>query len=656
MSRRRTAASAWLLSLLLLVLTGVGVLAPAYGADDGTDVAASIEHAQPTADGVQLLVSVPASAGTVDYSKVAVSIGGKDVSSTAVAASTSDAIRRVSILAIDTSESMAGARIDEAKRAAETYLATAPANVSIGVLTFDDRVRLLVKPSRERDQAREAIANLTLTRNTALYDGVLGALDAAGPGGNDAGQRRVLVLSDGKDTTSTELSSAVSTIAKSGVVVDAVALQQSGTESAPLRAMAAAGKGTVLDASKPSALSAAFAKEADALSRQVLVTSDVPKGVARNADVSVSIPASSGSLTAGAYLPVRAAAPSSTAAAAAPTEVSLSRVVVSERVVIGGVVALAVGLLGIILALGMRKPDPDSKDWLNRQMQAYGTFATTGPGQHEPEVAPQGISGQARKAAEKALANNRTLEAKLEAKLDTAGMSLKPAEWLLVRAGVTVGAGMVGILIGSGNIVLGLLFVVGGIVGPGLYLRLRRSRRLNAFGAGLADTLQLMSGSLSAGLSLAQSIDTIVREGNEPIASEFRRVVIETRLGVPLEDSLDGVAQRMESRDWEWVVMAIRIQREVGGNLAELLLQVAGTLREREFLRRHVKALSAEGRLSCYILGALPPGFLVFLTVTKPDYVHPLYSTALGYILLAAIGLLLSVGIVWMAKVAKVDL
>ena len=123
-----------------------------------------------------------------------------------------------------------------------------------------------------------------------------------------------------------------------------------------------------------------------------------------------------------------------------------------------------------------------------------------------------------------------------------------------------------------------------------------------------------MSGSLSAGLSLAQSIDTIVREGNEPIASEFRRVVVESRLGVTLEDSLEGVAQRMQSKDFEWVVMAIRIQRQVGGNLAELLLTVAATLREREYLRRHVKALSAEGRLSAYILGGLPPVFLIYLT------------------------------------------
>ena len=116
-----------------------------------------------------------------------------------------------------------------------------------------------------------------------------------------------------------------------------------------------------------------------------------------------------------------------------------------------------------------------------------------------------------------------------------------------------------------------------------------------------------MAGSLSAGLSLAQSVDTVVREGPSRSASEFRRALVEARLGVEIEDALEGVAERMESVDFEWVVMAIRIQREVGGNLSELLNNVAATIREREYLERQVSALSAEGRLSVWILGGLPP-------------------------------------------------
>ena len=146
-----------------------------------------------------------------------------------------------------------------------------------------------------------------------------------------------------------------------------------------------------------------------------------------------------------------------------------------------------------------------------------------------------------------------------------------------------------------------------------MWLGFKRSRRRKTFSKGLPDTLQLMAGSLTAGLSLAQSIDTIVNEGIEPISSEFRRVLVETRLGVSLETALEGVAERFDSKDFAWVVMAINIQRRVGGNLAELLDTVAATIREREYMRRQVAALAAEGKLSAFVLGGLPPLFFIYL-------------------------------------------
>ena len=115
-------------------------------------------------------------------------------------------------------------------------------------------------------------------------------------------------------------------------------------------------------------------------------------------------------------------------------------------------------------------------------------------------------------------------------------------------------------------------------------------------------------------------MDTIVREGAEPMSTEFRRALVETRLGVSIEDALESIGERMTSDDFQWTVMAIRIQREVGGNLAELLLQVAATLRERDYLRRQVKSLSAEGRFSAYILLALPPGIMAYEFLTNREY------------------------------------
>ena len=144
--------------------------------------------------------------------------------------------------------------------------------------------------------------------------------------------------------------------------------------------------------------------------------------------------------------------------------------------------------------------------------------------------------------------------------------------------------------------------------------------------AALPDTLQLMAGSLSAGYSMPQAVDTVVREGKGPISTEFNRALVETRLGVELEDALDGIAERMQSVDFAWVVMAIRIQREVGGNLAEVLTTVSATLRERERLRRQVQVLSAEGRLSAWILGLLPIVFAFYLVLVRPEYLAPLVA------------------------------
>jgi tight adherence protein B len=164
-----------------------------------------------------------------------------------------------------------------------------------------------------------------------------------------------------------------------------------------------------------------------------------------------------------------------------------------------------------------------------------------------------------------------------------------------------------------------------------------------------------MAGGLQAGLSLPQAVDTVVREGTEPIAGEFRRALVEQRLGIDITDALEGVGERMESQDFSWVVMAIRIQREVGGNLAEILHTVSDTLREREYLRRQVKALSAEGRMSAWILGGLPVGMFIYLLVGNPDYVRPLYTTGMGWMMLGAAGFLLGLGSFAMAKLAKVE-
>jgi tight adherence protein B len=643
-------------ALLAVLALGLWGTSPASAAETAPDTAA-IDNALPEKGAVRLLVSVPGDA-EVDLPGVEVTIEGKDAEAEAVDASESGALERTSILAIDTSASMRGTRIAEAKKAALAYLAAVPANVKVGVLTFDAKVNLVVPPTLDRDAARTAVGGLQLTLKTALYDGVLGALEAAGPDGREAGQRKILLLSDGKDTTTTALDRVLKEIKASDAQVNVVSLQDGDEANAPLNAIADAGKGTLLTTQDPAALTAAFAKEAAALARQIVVTAQVPAGSEKtSSNVLVTVPTADETFTAAAYVPVRSAKDIAVEKAnrARPDAVKSGPLELSTTVMYGAVGAIAVGLLGMVALMAMGRGKSASNVTLSEQIQAYGVMSVPGQSGPQADAASNAFTGQARQAAEKALANNKNMEARISQSLESAGVSLKAAEWLLLRAAIIVGGGLFGVLLGASNPFLGVLCVLVAIVGPWFYLRRKKKKRLKAFGTGLADTLQLMSGSLSAGLSLSQSVDTIVREGAEPICSEFRKVVIESRLGVTIEDALEGVASRMESRDFRWVVMAIRIQREVGGNLAELLLTVAATLREREYLRRHVHALSAEGRLSCYVLGGLPPGFLAYLTLSKPDYVKPMFSSPIGWLMVLGMALLLAVGIFWMSKVSKVD-
>jgi tight adherence protein B len=253
------------------------------------------------------------------------------------------------------------------------------------------------------------------------------------------------------------------------------------------------------------------------------------------------------------------------------------------------------------------------------------------------------------------MAQKRDLEAGLARRLEAAGVPLRAGEWILIHIGVAVGLSIAMLLVSGGAIIPTVLGLGLGLGLPWLYLAVKESRRTTAFLSQLPDTLQLLAGSLSAGFSMPQAMDTVVREGQQPITGEFNRALVEARLGVPIEDALEGVAERMQSKDFGWVVMAIKIQREVGGNLAELLTTVAATLRERDRLRRQVKVLSAEGRLSAWILGLLPPVFAGYLVLTRPDYLKPLVTTAMGLLFVGFGIVLLVVGALWMRKAVTVE-
>ncbi|MGV3562477.1 MAG: type II secretion system F family protein [Nocardioides sp.] len=633
---------------LLLVAALLGLLPTAAwgsGTSGAAGEAAAISYVEPTDDGrVQLVVSLPPSADP-DLDSVAVSVGGTDVEATAEPAGTSGAVQRTAVLVMDTSNSMEGERFAAAQSAALAYVDGLPADVSLGIVTFAREVAQPLAPTTDRDAARAVIGELSLSGQTALYDGVLSAVDMAGT----EGQRTLVVLSDGADTTETTLESVTAAVSTAEVTLDVVSLEQS--PGGDLTTLAEAGGGEVIPATSE-ALSGTFAAEADALTRQVLVTAELPADLQSvEQQVAVTLTTSTGDLRAEAFATV-----ASSIAGGSGVDDQLVRSsgwALPSWAMYAGIALLGVGLVVLlVLLVPTPAPAPTAAD----RVASYTAKAGGATEPEGPRIDTDQAIAQAKDAAANVLKRNKGLEAKIAARLDGAGSELKPAEWLLVHTGVVVVAGVLGLLLGAGNILLGLLFIGLGVVGPWVYLGIRQSRRRKAFNAGLPDTLQLISGSLSAGLSLAQSVDTVVREGPEPISTEFRRVLVETRLGVTIEDALEGLAERFESKDFEWVVMAIRIQRQVGGNLAELLDTVAGTMREREYVRRQVAALSAEGRLSAWVLGLLPPLFMVYLLLTNYDYVGVMFTDPRGWVMLAGAALWLGAGVFWMSRLVKVEM
>jgi tight adherence protein B len=186
-------------------------------------------------------------------------------------------------------------------------------------------------------------------------------------------------------------------------------------------------------------------------------------------------------------------------------------------------------------------------------------------------------------------------------------------------------------------------------------IRYSGTRERKRFEKQLPDTLTLLSTSLRAGYSLLQAIEAVASEAPDPTAREFSRAVVEARLGRSVPDSLQGIVARTQSKDFEWATMAIEIQREVGGNLAEVLQTVADTMLARNRLKGEIKALTAEGRISAIVLGSLPFALGIFLWFSNRDYLQPLLDASMGRIALVAGGILMAGGIYWLRKIVDIE-
>jgi len=243
---------------------------------------------------------------------------------------------------------------------------------------------------------------------------------------------------------------------------------------------------------------------------------------------------------------------------------------------------------------------------------------------------------------------------RLEAMLEQAELPMKAGEFAAFTVLCALAGGVLGALLLTNIIFVLLVAAVASLI-PYAWLLHTRKKRQKTMAEQLPDVLSILASSLRAGHSFLQALDQVAGEIKDPSAGEFHRVVSEIRLGRSIDDAMNEMAERVGSEDMRWAVMAVNIQRQVGGNLAEVLDIVANTVRERAYVQRQVRVLSAEGRLSIAILTALPFGIFFYLALVNPEYVSPLFTTMIGRILLLVGATLMALGVFVMTRIVRID-
>ena len=552
------------------------------------------------------------------------------------------------VLVIDTSGSMKGAKLEAAKGAARQFVANKLPNDQIAVVAFSSEPRVVTNLTADAALLTSAIDSLQPAGETALWDAVNMAAGLLGE--RPELLPSMVVLSDGADTVSKAASDqAIGAAVSSRAIAFTVGLVVGGGEQdvAALQRLSADTGGTYLETNRAAELSALYGEIQRVLRNQYEVTWQ--SGVAPTAPIQVV-------LRAGPAL-ANASAAANSVAGGSVAEPRVVEPAGETDPLAGGTAALlaallaaaAAGLVGGVLYAATRSTDTS----LDVRLRPYaGDRANEAADADEGSLVETAFVKRAVETTAR-LARERGVLQSLESKLDQADLRLRAQEalffYVVAVALVTLGvAAAAGLTLGLAALVLvGLL--------PIVIVSQLAGRRKSKFNSQLPDTLQLLASSLRAGYSLQQALETVAQEVDEPMGRELRRVVLEARLGRSLEDALDDTAARMSSPDFDWVVLAVKIQREVGGNLAELLSTVAETMIGRERLRREVSALTAEGKLSAIIVGALPVAVAGALMVINPEYMQVLFSNTMGKAMILGAVVLAFGGFAWMTRIIKID-
>ena len=561
------------------------------------------------------------------------------------------------VLVIDVSGSMEGAPMEAAKAAAANFVSQKRPGDFIALVTFGDTVQTVSGFTTDIEALNARIAELEASGETAFNDGVIQGINLFEQSNASALRRNIIVLSDGTDTasvTTTDDVLAAINNPNNPVRVFGVALASPEFQPDAVQQVAEAGEGLFLSTSDPAELAALYGQIQREIGNLLVVRLGSPVFDAGPVEFSVTYAGLSAveTVDVSGFVTTTVPAPSTTVTfETAETFVVRSSLPISSSSLLG-LAALGLGAaIGLFIYILFGRGGEDAGSVFKRRLEAYGRRGATEEKKSLFDRIPL-LRLFSQKAEEEV--RRRGLLSGVNSALEQANIPLSAGEAVAGGFGLAAVVGVLAALFTGNPIMGGVFFAFGILIVIGL-LNFLGSREKRRFENQLPDTLTLISTSLRAGYSLLQAVEAVAAEAPNPTAREFGRAIVEARLGRQVVAALQGITTRTQSQDFEWAVMAIEIQREVGGNLAEVLQTVSETMRQRNRLKGEIRALTAEGRISAIVLGILPFAMGGFLYASNPEYIKTLFETTFGIVALIAGGLLMIGGGLWLRKIVDIE-
>jgi tight adherence protein B len=545
------------------------------------------------------------------------------------------------VLAVDRSRSMKGKPFADAVAAAQAFLRAKLPQDRVAVATFATKPVMLTEFSPFAADAQTALRSLSVDKveGTTLYDGVVKSARAFA--GESHSGRVVIVVTDGNETRSTAtLDNAIRAAREGGVLLYVVAIESKQFNPAPLRRLAADTGGSYRGTGSSAKLGAIYAGIAQELKRTWRVEYLTAARPGEKLTLKAAVPGV-GSAVAQLGVPENVAMPS----LEGPSGFLPKRFY--ESFVGTQLVGLLVGLLVLLSGTFLLASVRGSR--LRRRIAPHlpGTQINKRKADRDRLRAAAGLF----RATERTFGHWRQWIA-LDRMIERADLPLRTVEFVYLSAGSAIAGGVLGAVVVQSTLLVLVAVAVGGAV-PFTVIWFKGSRRTKAFENQLPDLLITLAAALKAGHSFKQGLQTVVDEGRPPASKELKRVLTEAQLGRPIDESLTEMAARLGSKNFEFVITAVTIQRQVGGSLAGLIDMVADTVRQRQQFIRKVRGLTAMGRAGSYVLVGLPFVIAITITIMNSDYMAPLYYSSTGHKLMIVGFTMMAVGSLLLKRIVS---